>query len=214
VLRQGIIICVALTFAGLLSAGPIPQSSCTFFNPSLPNDGFSCNLYPSNASGGFDGDAIIQFPSGWSSFSDPITPGYIVLTDNAANLAFDPNNLYGADDPNESDWTQILAWQPVNGVSATYMELFTVGCTSKTNPNDTSCFPSYNAIMASAYFDVEPSSGVYDFDPCPGCTIDHAYVVNFIADPVSATPEPSTLAIALGGIAVLAGLNRKKYSRR
>jgi hypothetical protein len=214
VLRQGILVLVILGGAGLLSASGIPQSSCVFNDSLVPNDGFNCNLYPSNPSGNFDGDVVVQFPAGWSDVYDPITSGYLVLTHDAANLVSDPGNFYGADDPHESDWTQILEWEPVGAGSATQMELFTVGCNSATNPNDTSCFPAYSTLLADGYFDVEPTNGVYNYNPCPGCTVDHSYVLTFLQSPASEVPEPSTFAIAFGGIAILAGLGRRKYPRR
>src|SRR5579872_2359921 len=174
----------------MLSAAPIPQSGCSFFDPSMPNEGFSCNLYPSDPGGNFSGDVIVQFPAGWNIIFDPIAPGYLVLTDNGASLVSDPNNQFGADDPNIGDWTQILEFEPVGADSATQLELFTVGCNSVSNPYDTSCFPDYNTLLAQAFFDAEPSNNVYIFAPCPVCSIDHAYVLTFIPSPVTGAPEP------------------------
>jgi hypothetical protein len=199
---------LALGSAVMLEAEVLPQSSCTEVSAIDPTQGFNCNLYPSDANGNFSGDVIIPFPSGWNSTDDPLTPGWVVLDTVPANI--DP--VTGAD-TNMSDWAQVLDFvDPTNsGASATYMELFTVGCNSATDPSDMSCFPSVATVTTNPNigydFETEPANGIFVYNPCPSCPAEHIYTVNFEASPV---PEPSTFAIAFGGIAVLASCRQRR----
>lgn len=195
--------------AGLAYAATIPQSSCSFNNVggSGVNGGFTCHLYPSDASGNLnDINNGIQYPSGFNPGIDPITPGYLVIVD----PGLDPTNpLVQA---NQADYLQVVEFAPVPGVpptfSSTSINLYTLGCNNPANPMDTSCFPSYAAITATShYFDVEPTSTpAYSqpYDYALGDVKMHEYFIYYSPEPAPSTvPEPCSLALFASGVGLL-----------
>ncbi|GEM_PF-3139195 len=198
-----------------LRAGNIPLSSCSLITPSNGAGGFTCNLYPSDVNGNFNGNnVVVPFPATWNSASDPITSGYVVLSNQPANIVTDINNFYGSSDSNEADWTQIIEFTDHNGqisaYGATQIILDNVGCNTL-GSSDQSCYPAYSTLMATADFEVEPVNGIFVYDPCPGCSTSHVYTANLITGN-STVPEPATFVFAAGGFALLAGL--RKFARQ
>ena len=181
-------------------AAPIPQSSCTFTNPANPPAGFTCNLYPSSPTGGINDVNAIPFPVGYSSATDPLTSGYIVILQPGA----DPNDL--ATIMNPANYRQVVYFVDNGLGAATGIILYTRGCNNLTNPNDVSCFPSYATINTLNNFFTAPGAGQppapYPFYP-DGV---HFYNVFFVPIP---TPAPAVIskAFAAAGIASLGTTN-------
>jgi PEP-CTERM motif len=213
---------LSAVFAAVATASTIPLSSCAFNNSGGTGaaGGFTCNLYPSNPDGSLNDIVTVNYPLGYDPGVDPITPGYLVLV--APGL--DPTNTTVMQ--TQADWLQVIAFVPVSGTPfhSTSIELFTLGCNNPSNPNDTSCFPSYAAVTASStlhYFDVEPTSTpaystpyIYSFPPDGTNLTDHEYNIFFVPEAATTTPEPASLATMGGGALVLALLWRRRTFRK
>jgi hypothetical protein len=178
--------------------------------------------------GTFDGDVQINlasvsgFDGGPEQFT--VTDGYLVIVKSTATLTYD-SNTGQMDDPNQSDWLQVLEFAPgptqggvADGTLATnYLDLFTAGCSSG-NPTDTSCFPTFSTIVnAPTYndsyiFENETVTNSYFYNPSPNNpNFDPSYTVNYVSP--TATPEPSTFAIGIGGLALIIALRRRSIWR-
>jgi len=200
-------------FTGAATASTIPQSSCTFNNVggTGPSGGFYCNLYPSNPDGTLNDIVTINFPAGYNTAVDPITPGYIIIVD----PGLDPTN--SAVQQNQADWLQVIEFAPVvpPPYAAQSIELLTLGCNDPSNPNDTSCFPSYATVAGVAnYFDVEPTSvPAYStpYNLTEGDVKDHEYNAYYFPEVV---PEPASVATFIGGAFALALLGRRRILRK
>lgn len=223
-LKTGVLLMIALG-AGTLSAEFVPTSNCTE-NGGTPSGGVTCNLYPSDGSGNFSGDVIINFPMGFVTAATP-GPGYLIFDSNPSAINYVDPTTGITGDQNTADWAQVLQFTPNagGGYVAGNMELFTAGCGSGlTNPNDRSCFPTYTQLVAAdvnymngisggepyAFLNAPAPGGVYDYTcSSPGC---NTYFVNNITPQIAAgpaTPEPSTFVIGALGMVVVAGWRRK-----
>jgi hypothetical protein len=192
----------ATLFSGIAVAASIPQSSCTVFTDPISGPSFTCDLYPSDASGNFNGQVTTPLPPA-SLIDDPLTPGFMILVKPGSDLT-------SGFDSNRADWTQVLAFDDNGFGQATALTLYTLGCNNGNNASDNSCFPALTALDASGGSFFEPRSGIFVYTP--GDFSQHEYTLHFLAQPA---PEPASAGLfGMGVFAILLTTAARRNRRR